>query len=86
MKMGSGKTLWSYKDRYWELYNEIGGGNEQVVSTFKLGLLYEFVQKDSLTMKLPENMQQLIRQKEEHKRLEDNRLQSKRKALAALQY
>ena len=37
-------------------------------------------------MKLPENMQQLIRQKEEHKRLEDDRLQSKRKAPAALQY
>ena len=39
MKMGSGETLWSYTNRYWELYNEMGGGNKQVaMSTFKLGL------------------------------------------------
>ena len=38
MKMGSGETLWSYTNRYWELYNEMGGGNKQVTtSTFKLG-------------------------------------------------
>ena len=29
MKMGAGETLHSYANRYWELYNEIGGGNEK---------------------------------------------------------
>ena len=24
MRMGNGETLWSYANRYWELYNEIG--------------------------------------------------------------
>ena len=27
MKMGARETLRSYGNRYWELYNEIGGGN-----------------------------------------------------------
>ena len=35
MKMGARETLHSYTGRYWELYNEIGGGNEKIaVSTF----------------------------------------------------
>ncbi|XP_075665734.1 uncharacterized protein LOC142635474 [Castanea sativa] len=39
MKMGVGKTLFIYANRYWELYNEIGRGNEKiVVSTFRMGL------------------------------------------------
>ena len=39
MKMGPRETLQSYANRYWELYNEIGGGNEKVAaSTFRLGL------------------------------------------------
>lgn len=39
MKMGARETLWSYASRYWELYNEISGGNEKVVaSTFQLEL------------------------------------------------
>ena len=39
MRMSSGETLRSYANRYWELYNEIGRGNEQVAAnTFWLGL------------------------------------------------
>ena len=40
MKMGAEETFHSYVNRYWELYNEIGRGNEKIVaSTFRLGLL-----------------------------------------------
>ena len=40
MKMRVGKTLRSYASRYWELYNEIGGGNEKIAAnTFRMGLL-----------------------------------------------
>ena len=39
MKMGAKETLRSYTSRYWELYNEIDGGNEKIAaSTFRLGL------------------------------------------------
>ena len=39
MKMGAGEILRSYTSKYWELYNEIDGGNEKVAaSTFQLGL------------------------------------------------
>ena len=30
IKMGVDETLRSYASRYWELYNEIGGGNEKL--------------------------------------------------------
>ena len=32
IKMGVGETLRSYASRYWELYNEIDGGNERIAS------------------------------------------------------
>ena len=39
MKMGAGETLYNYANRYWELYNEISGGYENITaSTFRLGL------------------------------------------------
>ena len=39
MKMRVGETLRSYANWYWELYNEIGGGNEKIAaSTFRMGL------------------------------------------------
>ena len=39
MKMRVGEILRSYASRYWELYNEIGGGNEKIAaSTFRMEL------------------------------------------------
>ena len=39
MKMRIGETLHSYANRYYELYNEIGRGNEKIAaSTFRMGL------------------------------------------------
>ena len=65
MKMRVGETLRSYASRYWELYNEIGGGNEKIVATE----LWE-----SLMRRPPEDMRQLMRCIEEYKCLEDDRL------------
>lgn len=57
MKMGAKETLRSYASRYWELYNEIGGGNEKVAaSTFRLGLPKDSELRESLTKRPPENM------------------------------
>ena len=54
MKMGVGETLRSYASRYWELYNEIGGGNEKIaMSTFWMGLPEDFELRDSLLRKPP---------------------------------
>lgn len=57
MKIRAGETLRNYANRYWELYNEISGGNEKVVaSTFRLGFPQDSELRDSLTMRPPENM------------------------------
>lgn len=73
MKMGAGETLRSYVDRYWELDNKIGGGNERVAaSTFRLGLLEDLKLQEPLTMRPPEDMRQLMRCIEKYKRLEDD--------------
>ena len=81
IKMRVGETLWSYASRYWELYNEIGRGNEKIVaSTFKKGLLEDSELRESLMRKPLEDMRQLMRRIEEYKCLEDDRLQSKGKA------
>ena len=82
MKMRVGETLHSYASWYYELYNEIGGSNEKIVaSTFRMGLPEDSELRESLTRKPPEDMRQLMRHIEEYKRLEDDRLQNKGKAL-----
>ena len=82
IKIKVSKTLRSYVSRYWELYNEIGRGNEKITaSTFRMGLPEDSELRASLTKRHPEDMRQLMRRIEEYKRLEDDRLQSKGKAL-----
>ena len=69
------------------MYNEIGGGNEKVAaSTFRLGLLEDSELRDSLTIRSPENMRQLMRWIGEYKRLEDDRQQNKGKTPTTSQY
>ena len=75
IKIRVGETLQSYASRYWELYNEIGGGNEKIAaSTFKMGLPEDSKLRESLTKRPPEDMRQLMRRIEEYKRLEDDQL------------
>ncbi|XP_075665862.1 uncharacterized protein LOC142635610 [Castanea sativa] len=82
MKMGAGETLRNYASWYWELYNEIGRGNERIAaSTFLMGLPEESGLRELLTLKPLEDMRQLMRCIEEYKRSEDDRLQSKGKDL-----
>ena len=57
MKMRVGETLCSYASRNWELYNEIGRGNEKITaSTFRMGLPKDFELRESLTKKPLEGM------------------------------
>ena len=81
IKMGAGEMLRSYASRYWELYNEIGDGNEKIaMSTFRIGLPKNSELQESLTKRPPEDMRQLMRRIEKYKRLEDDQLQNKGKA------
>ena len=76
--MGVGETLRSYVSQDWELYNEIGGGNEKIAaSTFRMGLPENSKLRESLTKRHPEDMRQLMRCTKEYKRLEDDRLMCK---------
>ena len=87
MKMGVGETFRCYANRYWELYNEIGGGNEKVAaSTFRLGLLQDSKLQDLLNIRPLESMHKLMKRIEESKRLEDDRRERKGKAPATSQY
>ena len=81
IQMRVGETLHSYASRYWELYSEIGGGNEKIAtSTVRMGLPEDSELRESLTKRPPEDMRQLMRRIEEYKCLENDRLQSKGKA------
>ena len=49
LKIRVGETLHGYTNRYWELYNEIGRGNEKIAaSTFRMGLPEDFKLRESL--------------------------------------
>ena len=66
IKMRVSETLWSYASRYWELYNEIGRGNERIVATtFRMGLPEDSELRESLTKRPLEDMRQLMRRIEE---------------------
>ena len=68
MKMRIDETLHNYASRYWELYNEIGGGNEKIAaSTFRMGLPEDSKLRESLTKRPPKDMRQLMRRIEEYK-------------------
>ena len=57
MKMRVDETLRSYASRYWELYNEIDGGNEKITaSIFRMGLPEDSKLRESLTKRPPEDM------------------------------
>lgn len=52
MSMKEEKTLKAYSNRYWELYNEIGGDNEGIVAnTFKVRLPIDSELRNLLTLK-----------------------------------
>ena len=68
MKMRVGETLRSYANQYWELYNEIGRGNEKIaVSTFRMELPEDSALRESLTKKPLKDIRQLMRRIEEYK-------------------
>ncbi|XP_050247936.1 uncharacterized protein LOC126695289 [Quercus robur] len=79
--MREGKTLKTYSDRYWEMFNEIEGEHDDVaISTFKAGLPAEHDLRKFLTGKPIISVYQLMDRIDKYRRVEEDQLQGKRKA------
>lgn len=75
MTMRKGKSLKTYSNKYWELFNEIDGDFEDMaVRTFKMGLSMNSDLRKSLIMKPVQDMQQLMDRIKEYKRVEDHQV------------
>ena len=85
MTMQEGETLKTYSDRYWEMFNEIGGNFDQVtIRTFKVGLPAEHLRK-SLSRKPARSVRQLKNYIDEYKQVEEDQQQGKGKAKVIFQ-
>ena len=81
MTMREGETLKTYLDRYWEMFNEIEGGHDDVaISTFKAGLPAEHDLRKSLTGKPGTSVHQLMYRIDKYRRVEEDQIQGKGKA------
>ena len=67
------KTLKTYSDRYWEMFNEIDGDfGDVAIRTFKVGPPTEHELRKSLTKKLTQSIRQLMDQINKHKWVKDD--------------
>ena len=72
LSMREGRTLKTYSDRYWKMFNEIDGDFDDVaISTFKVGFPTEHSLRKSLTGKLVTGLRQLMDQIDKYKRVEE---------------
>ena len=70
-----------YLDRYWEMFNEIGGNSNNVaIRTFKVGLPTEHDLRKSLIRKPVRSVRQLMDHIDEYKMVEEDQQQGKGKA------
>ena len=73
LTMWEEKTLKTYSDKYWEMFNEIDGDFDDVdIKTFKVGLPAEHDLRKSLTGKPATNMRQLMDRIDKYKRVEED--------------
>ncbi|XP_065624664.1 uncharacterized protein LOC136065436 [Quercus suber] len=80
LNMQEGKTLKTYSDRYWEMFNEMEGNFDEVaLNTFKLSLPTDHGLRKSLTGKPVTNVHQLMDRIDKYKRVEEDQQQGKGK-------
>ena len=73
LSIREGKTLKTYSDRYWEMFNEINGDFDDVaINTFKLGLPAKHGLRKSLTGKPVTSIRQLMDQIDKYKKVEED--------------
>ena len=72
MAIWEGKSLKTYSDKYWEMFNEIDGDfNDVSIRTFKVSLPVEYGLRKSLTGKPTTSVHQLMDQIDKYKRVEE---------------
>ena len=80
MFMREGKTLKTYSDRYWEMFNEIDGDFDDVpIKTFKFDPSIEHDLKKSLTKKPVRSVRRLMDCIDKYKQVEEDLQQGKGK-------
>ena len=86
MTMREGESVKSYAERYWEMFNEIGGDFDEVaIRTFKVGLPSKHGLRKSLTGKPVTSLRQLMDRVDKYKRIKDDQQQQQQgKAKAKL--
>ena len=73
MTIREGKTLKTYSNRYWEMFNDIDGNFDDVaIRTFKVGLLAEHDVRKSLTRKPVRSVRQLMDRIDEYKGVKED--------------
>jgi hypothetical protein len=78
MRMKDSESLKSYSSRYWEVYNEVDGGTEEMaIKTFKLGLDPESELRHNLSRRPAKSMRDLMSQIEQFVRVEDDRARTR---------
>ena len=73
MTMRDGKTLKTYSNRYWEMFNEIDRDfDDMAIRTFKVGLPAEHDLRKALTKKPVRSVRRLMDHINEYKRVEED--------------
>ena len=73
MTMQDGKTLKTYSNRYWEMFNEIDRDfDDMAIRTFKVGLPAEHDLRKALTKKPVRSVRRLMDHINEYKRVEED--------------
>ena len=73
MIMQEGVTLKTYSNRYWEMFNKIGGDlNDMAIRTFKVGLPAEHDLRKSLTKKPIRSVRRLMNRINKYKRVNED--------------
>ncbi|XP_030945906.1 uncharacterized protein LOC115970408 [Quercus lobata] len=79
--MREGETLITYSNRYWEMFNEIDSGfDDLAIRTFKVSLPVEHGLRKSLIGKPANSVCQLMDRIDKYKRVEEDQQQGKGKA------
>jgi hypothetical protein len=78
MRMKDSESLKSYSSRYWEVYNEVDSGIEDMaIKTFKQGLEPEFELRHGLSKRPTKSMRDLMSRIQQYVRVEEDRARTR---------
>ena len=78
MRMKDSESLKSYSSRYWEVYNEVDSGTEEMaIKTFKQGLDPESELRHSLSKRPTKSMRDLMSRIEQYVQVEENQARTR---------